>query len=239
MKRTSAWLAMFVALGCSVLAASASAAKVPGFLLLAGESGTLVFNSTPKDELVGGIEQNKIKTELQSAVGLLTAEGLLVKITLNSDDEGTFEELQLLVKTKAAVACSTPGDAAGEVLVSGKVRLVHDITSASGNGILFEPGEVTVTCAAEKVHVKGTVLGLIKGTGTKEGEDFKQWLLDVLCKNTSGGEPLEEKFWGLSGVEEKAKLEANFGTGFKKACKLVFSEVELNSNKMTELMEVG
>jgi len=248
MKRFSAVLfALFAVatVGCSVVAASASAAKVPGFLLLPEETSILTFESTPKDEIKGGVEQNKVKSELQNTAGKLTGEGVLLKLTLNSgsDDEGTFEALFLLVVNKKGEACATENEkAAGEVLLAGKARMVHDINATSGNGVLFEPNEVVITCGAEKIHVKGTSLSLVKGTGTKEGEDFKKWLGDLLCKNATGekiGEPLDENFWGLAGTEEKALLLSNFGTGFKKSCELIFSEVELNSNKMAELMEVG
>jgi hypothetical protein len=87
--------------------------------------------------------------------------------------------------------------------------------------------------------VKGTALGLFKGEGTLEGADFTHWLGDLLCKNTSGGEPLEEKYWDLTGVQKTALLLGNFGTGFKKSCELIVSEVLLDSHKMAEIMEVG
>ncbi len=246
MKRFSALLfalCAVAALGCSIVAASASAVKVPGFLLLPTEPTPLTFESLPKDEIKEGVDQNKIKSELQSTAGILTGEGVLLKITLNasSDDEGTFEALFLHVK-KGTTPCSGEGEKnAGEVLLAGGVKTVHDITETTGNGLLFEPAEITIACELLKIHVKGTSLALFKGEGTQEGNDFKQWLGDLLCKNASGekiGEPLEEKFWGLSGAGT-ALLLSNFGSGFKKSCELIFTEVLLDSNKMAELMEVG
>jgi hypothetical protein len=209
MKRFSALLFVLcaiTALSCSIVAASASAVKVPGFLLLSLETGTLTFESLPKDEIKEGVDQNKIKSELQSTAGILTGEGVLLKITLNasSDDEGTFEALFLHVKKGTTIVCTGEGEKnPGEVLLSGTVKTVHDITETTGTGLLFEPTEITIACELLKIHVKGTALALFKGQGTEEGKDFKQWLGDLLCKNAIGekiGEPADEKFWGLAGA---------------------------------------
>lgn len=226
---------MVAAFFVSLMAAAASAAKVPGLLLLSGESGLLTFSGS-----------SAAQTELQSAAGTFVGEGMKLSGTLATDDEGTYIGDFENIKNKRNESCQTAGDAAGTVLISSnKARAVHDVSSTTGNGLLLEIQELEVICAgAEKVHLKGTMISLFEGVGTKEGNDFKAFAGSLYCKNMSGGEPLVEKFWGLSGVEEKAKLEANFGSGFKKACKLVGTiaagtKVELITNKMAELMEVG
>ena len=213
----------------SAVTATASAAKVPGLLLLSPETFPLTFTTF----------LNSNKTELQSVAGALRGEGVSLTLSFTSDNEGTFTAEFRSVRNKALIPCTTLGDSAS-LLLSGKMRLVHDISAVSGNGLLFEPNEAIISCGTEVVHVKGTMLGLIGPLNfiTEDDEDI-EWIANSLCKSGSGGEPLEQKFWGLAGVEEKAKLEANFGTGYKKACILVESYLELKSNKMAELMEVG
>jgi hypothetical protein len=63
--------------------------------------------------------------------------------------------------------------------------------------------------------------------------------VELHCSSTQGV-PAEKSYWlSLLASELTAKLEANFGTGFKEACEELNPEktVELDFGKMVELMQ--
>jgi hypothetical protein len=234
-------LALFaVALLGSALASSAFGAKLPmTILFLATETYPVKIESLP-------VEPNTIPWKFENAAGEFKGEGFLLEAELTkagngnvAEKLGTFDLLFLKVKNGTGEVCTSTGEKnAGEVLVDGFLKLVHDINATSGLGILFEWLEVTSECLPSKSasHIKGNQVGLLRPVGTGEvttGEVF------VHCSATTIGEPLETEWWDEEEVKHGGKLEANFGSGFKRACLDVGNEnewIRYDMNKMIEMM---
>jgi hypothetical protein len=231
-------LALFaVALLGSALASSAFGAKLPMTINFLGtETYPVKLESLP-------VEPNEIPSKLENAAGELGNKGFLLEAELTkagngnaAEKLGTFDALFLAVENKAKEACHSTGDKEGEVLALGSVKLVHDVNKTSGLGILYEVNEVNIECLPAKtvIHIKGNQVGLLRPVGTGEvtaGEAL------LHCSSTIG-EPSETKWWSEEEVEETAKLEANFGSGFKKACEDVGKEsewIKFDTSKMIEM----
>jgi len=224
-----------LALGSVAVSSASASLKSTSVLLLPGGAFPVTFSSLPK-------EPNAILSQLQSAAGTLRGEGVLLQGSFTTATGGNYEVLFLHV-VNGTETCKTPGEAVlGEVLLPhARFTLVHDETSETGAGILFEVPEFTIECgAATKIKIVGTVLGLLLPAGQEI-----LWLgggASVTCKNTSGGEPSETKYWlSLLLSELTALLLANLGTGFKKACELITPEgsakdVAFDVSQMIELM---
>jgi hypothetical protein len=221
-------------------ASSASAAPTStSVLLLSGDAFPVKFSSLPK-------EPNTIKSELQNPIKNLEGEGILLQGEFLKSTGGLYEVLFLNVKEAGTPIkrCNSLGDPIGEVLVpQNNFFLVHDISEKEGAGVLFE-AKLDIECeGGVLIQIQGKVLGLllpvgkeILWTGGKGG---------VECKVKGGeegqGVPKENKYWtSLLSSELTARLETNFGTGFKQGCELIGAagfELEIDVNKMIELMQ--
>jgi hypothetical protein len=220
-------------------ASSASAApKSTSALLLTGDSFPVKFSSLPK-------EPNTIFSELQSPVGSLEGEGILLQGEILKSTGGLYEVLFLnVVERGTTKKCNSLGDLSGEVLVPrGNFFLVHDISPETGGGIRFEVKSFDIECeSGVLLQIQGSVVGLLlpleiellwTGGKVSVGCKFK-------ANELGAGTPSEHKFWTSLSSELSAKLEANFGTGFKQSCELIGSEgfeLELDVNKMITLMQ--
>jgi hypothetical protein len=199
-------------------------------LLLSGEGFPVAVESLPK-------EPNEIRSEIQNAAGQVTGTGFFLKGELKSATEGEYEALYLKVTLKVSeTKCNTAGDREGEVLdPKGKIKLVHDAGSEAGNGILLEVAEFTIECGAVKIKIHGNLVGLLK----PGNEMVTKGEAELGCSSTLGV-PAEKSYWlSLLASELTAKLEANFGTGFREACEELNpgKTVELDFSKMVELMQ--
>jgi hypothetical protein len=231
---------LFAVLAVSALgsfaASSALAATSTSVLLLPGDSFPVKFSSLPKDQ-----PNNGIKSELQSAADTLDGEGLLLQGEILTATGGLYEALFLKVTLRVSkTECeSEPKESAlGEVLVPrGNFTVVHDISSTSGVGVLFEVKEFTIVCGLTKHKIKGSMLGLLTPVGTEI-----LWLglnLSLHCNGVTVGEPAETKYWtSLLSSELTALLLMNSGTGLKKACvEIVPTTVAIDVSKMITLMQ--
>ncbi len=227
MKRVRSLLFALLALtALGAIMASSALAGSPEILFLSGETFPVEIKQTKA-------EPNTIKSELQSAAGKISGEGFLLEATATRAHHGNFTALFLNV-TKGTNKCTGEGESGtGEVLTDGTFLLVHDVSSTSGVGVVFSILLVLISCAAEKIHVLGNVLGLI----TPVGSETTSFTGILHCSATTGL-PAETKYWDEQNGETSTLLLSNIGTGFKKSCEDVgLSEnVELTSNKMIELM---
>jgi hypothetical protein len=232
-------LALFaVALLGSALASSAFGAKLPmTIVFLGGETYPFAIVSLP-------VEPNTITSKLQNAAGELTGEGFLLEAELTkagngnaAEKLGAFDALFLKVK-KGTEFCTSEGEKnEGEVLAVGSLKLVHDLKT-EGLGILYEvEPELNIEClpAKVKIKIKGDQVGLLRPGGTDEVTTGEAYLH---CSTTIG-EPSKTKYWDEEEGEHTAKLEANLGSGFKKACvdvKKVDEEwIKFDTSKMIEM----
>jgi hypothetical protein len=228
-----------MALGFAASSASAAPTSTSA-LLLAGDSFPVKFSSLPK-------EPNTITSELQGTAGTLKGSGLLLQGEVLKATGGLYEVLFLNV-TLGGVPCNSLGDPSGEVLVGPyNFFLVHDLSENTGGGVLFEVGNTAhllhIECGAVLIEIKGNVLGLIKPVGTEVLWTGAKGSLECKVKAGEEGEgtPKENKYWtSLLASELKARLESNFGTGFKQACELIGAagfELEIDVNKMIQFMQ--
>jgi hypothetical protein len=166
-----------------------------------------------------------VKTKLTNVVKEnLHGEGLLLLYLLTELGHlGTFEALFTKVANSAGTACfseeNAKPDPSGEVLTRGTWHLVY--TSLSGStqglqlGVLYLVSPVEVVCGTETIKVKGDTLSSVQTLAGTEGTEYTQ-LSGVLSGNKEG-KPSITVFYNEGGTSTKAKLEANFGTGFKES----------------------
>jgi hypothetical protein len=232
-------LALFaVALLGSALASSAFGAKQPMTIkFLEALTYPVTITSLP-------VEPNEIPSKLENAAGELKGIGFLLTGELTkagngnaAETLGSFDALFLKVKKGTEVCTGVGEKAEGEVLANGTLKLVHDVSKTSGLGILFEPTEVVIECLPAKtvIHIKGTQVGLLRPETTEL--DTTKFEAFLHCSSTIG-EPVETKWWSEEEAENTGKLEANFGSGFKKACQDVGKEsewIKFDTNKMLEM----
>ena len=161
-------------------------------------------------------------TELQNAAGTLKGTGVSVRIEATAARSGTYTATFKAVK-KGAESCNSAGAGAGEVVIpaTNTVKLVYDALGTElSAGLLFNLAELEVKCGTTKVFIRGTDLGAvgpINATAKTAG-----FMTTLKCSHKSGGEPFDVDYWeNTETVFKVALLEANFGTGFKKACELI------------------
>jgi hypothetical protein len=226
---------MLLALG-SFAASSASATSSTSVLLLPGDVFPVLFSSLPSDQPNNGIE-----SELQNAAGTLQGTGFLLQGDITSPTGGLYEVLFLEVfepPIANRVRCNTAGDGTGEVLVPhAGFHIVHDINSLSGIGILFLVPEFEIKCVMGiTVKIRGHALALVEGL--TNGVEILQLILAHLhCVTGRVGEPEDTHYWtSLLSSELTARLEANFGTGFRKACEEIKGKIHIDFSKMIEIM---
>jgi len=154
----------------------------------------------------------------------LAGEGLLLLLLLTESGHlGTFEASFTKIKNKAGTSCfseeNSTKDPDGEVLLKGTWHLVY--TSLSGSmqglqlGVLYLVSPVEQVCGAEIIKVKGDTLSSVETLAVTETEEYTK-LSGVLLGNKEG-KPNITVFYNDSGTSTKAKLEVNFGSGFKEA----------------------
>jgi len=197
-----------------LLAVASSASALPDISL------TLVGATYPVHMSVTALT---IKTRLTNVVKEnLAGEGVLVIVFLNELGHlGTYEALFTNVTDKAGTKCfseeNAKQDPSGEVLTKGTWHLVY--TSLSGStqglqlGVLALASPVEVICGVEVIKVKGDELGSVQtleGTETTEYDSGTGVLL-----GDDEGSPNIKVFYNEAGASVKAKLEVNFGSGFK------------------------
>ncbi len=210
---------------CSVVASVAFATS-PKANTLTGEGFPLALSGSSATD----------RSELQNAAGVLKGEGVTLSGELTSASAGTYSAVFTNVEDKGE-KCNNTGTA-GEVRVpasgSEPFTLVHDASATTGVGALLEVAtELTVTCGATKVKVKGNVVANLSPEGG--GEKTTGFTGELHCSATVG-EPARTKYWNAANEEKSPLLLANFGTGFKKACEEVVTNLPLTAAKMVELV---
>jgi hypothetical protein len=176
-----------------------------------------------------------IKTKLSNVVKEnIKGEGLLV-LSLGTalGHLGTFEADFLRTK-KDATPCfsekSAKKDASGEILVKGSWHLVYTSLAGSAQGLqlggLFLVAPVTIKCGAEEVDVNGDTLSGIESLSGTEATEYTS--LTGRLEGNGEGDPNVKFFYNEGGTSVKAKLEANFGSGFKESAEEVEGPVTVS-----------
>jgi hypothetical protein len=166
-------------------------------------------------------------TKLGSASGVsLTGTGVtLLLLTAELSALGTFTTDFTGVENKEKVKCSSTGDAAGVVLVSGEFHLVPINLSPLTLGILFLVSEVEIICPkGESPIVRGNVIGSVNGIGS-EGTELTGF--GGVLEGAEGKQNISE-YYNDGGTKVKAKLEQEAGAGFVAADENVTGELGLS-----------
>jgi hypothetical protein len=210
--------AALAALSALGIATASSAFALPDISITLGGAYPLhleVTLTTAKTKLSNVVKEN------------LTGEGILLLYLLTALGHlGTFEALFTKVRKSTTPCFSEEGgkkDPSEEILTKGSWHLVYTSLAGSAQGlqlgILHLVAPVTIKCGAEEVLVKGDVLSSVDALTGTEATEYTA-LSGVLKGNGEGG-PNIKFFYNEGGTSVKAKLEANFGTGFKEAAEEV------------------
>jgi hypothetical protein len=186
---------------------------------------------------------NTVPTSLRTTAGEeLSGEGikLVVNFTSATVNLAPYELLFLNVTTEIEPGehtdCNTAGDNTGEVILpsGGEVHLVFDSLTPLGVAGMFLVPEFEVKCAAEKIKIKGSVLGLIAPINTEVAVMSNSLLGSFTC--AGGNRAAESKYWNAAGeLTQAPTLLANFGAGFVQSC-VSLNLTLLPKEKMIELM---
>jgi hypothetical protein len=175
---------------------------------------------------LGGVYPLKLEVTLPTAKTKLTnvvkenvkGEGLLIIYYLTELGHlGTFEALFTKTKKGSTACFSEEGgkkDPSEEILTHGSWHIVYTSLSPLQSGILYLVAPVTIKCGAEEVDVKGDTLSSVVSNGSNTEE---RTTLSGVLKGNEEGSPNIKFYENEGGTSIKAKLEANFGTGFKEA----------------------
>jgi hypothetical protein len=155
---------------------------------------------------------------------------LLLLLLLAAGHLGTFEALFQEVKNeKSGNSCdseeSGKADKTGEVLTKGTWHLVYTSLSPLRLGILFLVSPVTIKCGTEEISTKGLVLSSVNQAKLGESEATEYESLGGILKGNGAGKPSLTVYYNEAGTAAKAKLEANFGSGFKESAEEAAEEV--------------
>jgi hypothetical protein len=219
-----------------VLAGSASAAApLPSLLTLPGETVPVTIESLT----------NVFATELGvKNASSLEGEGILIKLTWSTATSNLGQAEILLTKVhapaKPTVLCKTAGDGAGLVLLPSGTEwhLVYTTTNPLVVVLLILIPEFTLECepfgTGLKIKVKGSNISTITPQN-KEVLTTEEFGSNTKCTKATTEPEITQ--W-LNNAEETqiAKLEANSGIKFEKACMNVAGEVKLKPSKMIEVM---
>jgi hypothetical protein len=213
LKQVGLALAMLCALGMTT---AASAIALPDVsVTLAGASYPLSLEATVLTA----------KTKISNVVAeSLQGEGVLLSLGFEAlSSLGPFEATFQKVSDKEKEGCKSSGDASEEVSTSGTFHIVYTSLSPLTLGILYLLSPVEISCGTEKVKVQGSALASLVGLGSSETTEYTS-LTSALTGNGSG-KPALKTYYNSSGEAKSAKLETNFGSGFKESAEEVEKEV--------------
>ena len=169
-----------------------------------------------------------IPTKLSNVVNQdIEGVGLLVLYLLTALGHlGSFEALFTKTKREGKACFSEEGgvkDPSEEILTKGSWHIVYTSLAGSAQGlqlgILHLVAPVTIKCGAEEIHVQGDILSSVESLAGTEATEYTS--LTGILKGNGSGAPNIKFFYNEGGTSVKAKLEANFGTGFKEAAEEV------------------
>jgi hypothetical protein len=166
--------------------------------------------------------QPKAKTDLSNVIGeKLEGEGVLLRLDLTALGHlGTFELLFTKIKQGTESCHSEEGgsaDPAGEVLMKGSWHVVYTSllgTPALALGLLLLFTPLTLICGSKSIQLRGDTLMSVTSSSIGSEASELTAVGDVLEGNGAGA-PNLSTYYNEGGTAVKAKLEANFGSGFK------------------------
>lgn len=208
----------------AALIAPAAFAELPDKHVLSGETYPAVSEGE-----VSGTEVVVLETEIGEK---LTAGALHIseELTELSSLGPISKWWKQVLEPKTKTSCNTPGDAAGNVKISGEKHIVKPPVQVGKYLVVYLFKETTIECNSGKLKVKlrsPVIFSLEKVTS---GSDTTEYGLVSKC---SGKGKAESKEY-LNDEEKAVKgvLTMNFGLGFESACENVSKELVMKSSKM-------
>jgi len=222
------------AVAIATASSASAAAPLPTLLLLPKEEPPVTLKSLT----------NTFPTQLGVAnANALEGKGVLVQLywTNLNINLGSAEILftEVLQGSKTGKKCRTAGDPIGEVLLPPvEWHLVYTTTSPLKTVILILVPEFLIECepfgTGLKTKIRGSNISTISPENT-EVLTTEEFTSNTIC-NLPTTVPAITQWLNNKEETQKAKLEANSGAGFEKACENVEGEVKLQPSKMIEVM---
>jgi hypothetical protein len=160
-----------------------------------------------KMDLVGG--ENQLETLARNTFSCTSVTGETLNLVRDPASGEGHTKFSGCKSATFGTTCSTAGDAAGVVLLLGKVKVVHDVTETGTTyALLLELTRAEVECSAlVKIKLSGSVLCLIlEPTSLKAKHEGH-------CKdNGTTGDPQETKWW-FDGNSGNASLLTSINGG--------------------------
>jgi hypothetical protein len=208
---------MTVAFGLA-LATSSSALTLPDVSIALGGSYPLTGRATSLT----------VTGKLSNPVEALEGVGGLLFVSVDQlTSLGTFEALFTKVKTAAGTGCASEGDTNEEILFKGTFHLVP---AAGGRVlILVLVTPFKVNCGTKSIKVQGSGLGALKNLGT-EGTEYTGLSAGPIRGNGEG-KPVLTTYLTDSETVATAKLESNFGSGFKESALEIEEEMSATASE--------
>ena len=176
---------------------------------------------TVKTKLTNTIEEN------------FKGEGLLLLLLAKELTAlGTFEELFTKVKIGTAECQSEVGstkDPLGEILTRGTYHIVYTSLSPLTLGVLELIEPLKIKCGTKELNSRGSLLSSINTTTNCSTEATECTSLGGVLKGNGAGVANLTTYYNDAGTAEKAKLEFNFGSGFKGAALEIEAEVTVTA----------
>ena len=212
-----------------------------GFVINWGVTAPVTFALPDISIALGGAYPLHLQVTLLTVATKLTntleenikGEGFLVLLLVNELTAlGTFDELITKYKLGTTECQSEVGstkDPLGEILMRGTYHIVYTSLSplTLGELSLLEP--VKIRCGAKEINVKGSTLSSINTATNCTTEATECISLGGVLKGNGAGVANLTTYYNDAGAAQKAKLEANFGSGFKGAALEVEAEVTVTT----------
>jgi hypothetical protein len=159
-----------------------------------------------------------LSTSLSNETEKLSGKGfLLLYLALELTSLGSFAALFLNVLLNSTTSCHSAGDPAGEVLTHGTWHLVYTSLNVNGQplglGVLHLVSPLSVECGSLIIKIRGNALAPLTPPTTGQLTQ----LTGTLTGNGTGKPTTPTAYYNDEGQVKKAKLEANFGSGFLEA----------------------
>ncbi len=124
-----------------------------------------------------------------------------------------------------SVKCNTTGAGAGVAVLSGSAGVVYINKAERLVGTIVTLNASEIACGTTKVKVRGSILVPITPIGTLTKQ------LDLTLTGSGEGRPTYATYENEKGEEKEAKLELNFGTGYKTAALEIAETLKLNASE--------
>jgi len=201
-------LAALLVLGVATAVAAQAAFTLPDISLLPDEEYPLHLNYDDPNFIV----------VLSDPVLDLDATGLYLLILCQSLSSLCTYDIDLENVKNGDVPCNTPGDPEGEVLIGEHEEEVHFVSFLEAGilrlGLLFLLAKVLpIECGTVKIKVKGSALSKLH----PNGGEADQTKIGALLTGNGLGKPTYSTYYNDNKEEVRAKLESNFGTGYKES----------------------